>query len=128
MSAVKLELTTNYPASLFSGSINDPIEISDDEERLWPEDFFVDEVVSGLQEYEKTTEGQRKAVFEQRYPGIMYCRTTVFDQVKKWQEAPAQLKDACLGPERIRWSVFVRRLKKGKMVASASVIDLSYLE
>jgi len=91
-------------------------------------DLFVDEVVPGLQECEKTTEGQRKAVFEQRYPGIMYCRTTVFDQVKKWQEAPAQLKDACLGPERIRWSVFVRRLKKGKMVASASVIDLSYLE
>jgi hypothetical protein len=82
----------NYPASLFSGSIKDPIEISDDEERRWPEDFFVDEVVHGLQEYMKIAEGQRKAVFERRYPGITYCHTTVFDQVKTWQEAPAQLK------------------------------------
>ena len=125
---VKLESTTNYPASLFSGSINDPIEISDDEERQWPEDFFVDEVVPGLQEYKKTMKGQHKAVFERRYPGITYCRTTVLDQVNKWEEAPAQLKDACLSGERIRWSVFARRLKQGKMPPSTHVIDLSYSE
>ena len=103
---------------VISDDENDPIEISDDQERRWPEDFFVDEVVPGLQEYEKTTEGQHKAVFERRYPGITYSHTTVFDQVKKWKEAPPQFKDACLGGERIRWSVFARRLKKGKMLAS----------
>ena len=91
----------NHPTSLFSGSISDPIEISDDEERRWPEDFFVDEVVSGLQEHKKTVKGQHKAVFEHRYPGITYCRTAVSDQVKKWKEAPMQLKNACFGKERI---------------------------
>jgi hypothetical protein len=128
---VKPEPMTNHPALLFSGSINDPIELSDDEECRWPEDFFVDEVVPGLQEHETTTKGQHKVIFERRYPGITYCRTTVFDQVKKWKEAPAQLKDVCLGGERVRWSVFARRLKKGKMLPSASpvnVIDLSYSE
>ena len=124
------ESTTNYPAPLFSGSgtINDPIDIGDDEERQWPEDFFVDEVVPGLQEYKKTMKGQHEAVFKRRYPGITYCCTTVLEQVKKWEEAPAQFKDACLSGERIRWSVFARRLKKGKMIASASVIDLTYSE
>ena len=122
---VKPEPTTKHPASLSSGSINDPIELSDGEERRWPGDFFVDEVVPGLQEQKKTTKGQHKAVFERRYPGVTYRRSTVFDQVKKWKEAPAQLKDACLSGERIRWSVFARRLKKGKMLTSASVIDLS---
>ena len=119
---VKPEPTMNYPTS---GSINDPIELSDGEERRWPGDFFVDEVVPGLLEQKKTTKGQHKAVFEQRYPGITYRRSTVFDQVKKWKEAPAQLKDACLSGDRIRWSVFARRLKKGKMIASPSVIELS---
>jgi len=122
---VKPEPTTTNPASLSSGSINDPIELSDGEERRWPGDFFVDEVVPGLQEHKKTTKGQHKAVFERRYPGITYRRSTVFDQVKKWKEAPAQLKDECQGRERILWSVFAKRLKKGKMLASASVIDLS---
>lgn len=116
----------NNPTSLFSGSINDPIELSDGEERRWPGDFFVDEVVPGLQEHNKTTKGQHKAAFERRYPGIPYWHSTVFNQVKKWKEAPAQLKDACLGGERIKWSVFARHLKKEKMLASASVIiDLS---
>lgn len=122
---VKPEPTMNNSVSFFSGSINDPIELSDGEERRWPGDFFVDEVVPGLQEQKKTTKGQHKAVFERRYPGITYRRSTVFDQVKKWKEAPAQLKDVCQGGERIRWSVFVKRLKKGKMLASTSVIDLS---
>ena len=146
--AVEPQSTTNHSASLFSGSINDPIEIiddeddpidisnddnapieiSDEEEREWPGDFFVDEVVPGLQEYKTTAKGQRKVIFERRYPGVTYCRMTVFDQVKRWKEAPAQFKDACLGGERIRWSVFVRRLKKGKMLTSTSVIDLSYSE
>ena len=60
---VKPEPTMNHPASLFSGSINDPIELSDGEERRWPGDFFVDEVVPGLQEQKKTTKGQHKMSF-----------------------------------------------------------------
>jgi hypothetical protein len=122
---VKPEATTKHPELLFAGSINDPIELSDGEERRWPGDFFVDEVVRGLQEQKKTMKGQHKAVFERRYPGVAYRRSTVFDQVKKWKEAPAQLKDACLSGERIQWSVFARRLKKGKTLTSPSVIDLS---
>ncbi|EDR05796.1 uncharacterized protein LACBIDRAFT_329390 [Laccaria bicolor S238N-H82] len=80
---------------------NNPIELSDGEERRWPGDFFVDKVVPGLQEHKKTTKGQHKAAFEQWYPGVVYHCSTVFNEVKKWKEALAQLKDVCLGGERI---------------------------
>ena len=91
--------TVVTPPSVFS-SVNEPIELSDGEERRWPGDFFVDEVVPGLQEHKKASRGRHKALFEQRYPGIVYRRSTVFDQVKKWKEAPAQLKDVYQAGER----------------------------
>ncbi|KAF8952645.1 hypothetical protein BDZ97DRAFT_1681014 [Flammula alnicola] len=123
------------PSYAGAGVLNDPIELSDDEEKRWPGDYHVVDIARCFRECSaRTTRRQHRArsqqaIFAQHFPKIRYVASTFSDQKSLWNSASGSLREEFIETGRCKdglWSVFARRVRRaGKQKAlSQDVIEI----
>jgi len=118
------------------GTLEDPIIVNDVDEKQWPGDFYVCDVVACFRDCKTRVRGRHahtsKAIFNEHFPGARFCSSTYYDQKKMWRNAPARLQDQFIEAGRVKsalWSAFSRRIringKKKAALRSGSPIELT---
>lgn len=120
--------------STYVGSAENPIELSDCDEKQWPRDYYTCDVARCFRDAKTSVRGARARtaaiIFQEHFPGLKFNSSTYSDHKKIWRKAPTSLQNHYLviGPKRRGlWSAFVADAKRGNTPPSlaADVIELS---
>jgi hypothetical protein len=102
------------------GSAEDPIELSDGDEKKWPRDYYVCNVVPCFRDAKTSVHGsctQHTAaiVFHEHFPHLKFYSSTFSDNKAIWKKASRTLKNRYLVIEKKKaglWSTFTTEVKK----------------
>jgi hypothetical protein len=128
---------SDTPAASTSGggSAEDPIELSDGDEKKWPRDFYVCEIAPCFRDAKTSVRGSRARrtaaiIFHEHFPRLEFHSSTFSDNKAIWKKASRTLKNRYLviGKRKAGlWSTFATEVKKetAKTSSPADAIELS---
>ena len=102
-----------------TGSAENPIELSDCDEKQWPRDYYTCDVARCFRDAKTSVNGPRARttaiIFREHFPHLKFNSSTFSDHKKIWRNAPTSLRNHYLvigTNQRGLWSAFVADAKK----------------
>ncbi|EDR15933.1 uncharacterized protein LACBIDRAFT_321019 [Laccaria bicolor S238N-H82] len=109
----------------------DPIELSDGEEKKWPRDYFVCDVVPCFRDAKTSVHGCRARtaaiIFCEHFSGLAFHSSTFSDNKAIWRQAPQHLKHHYLCASRKEagyWYKFAAEVKEHMRAQASSSLDV----
>ncbi|KAF8802795.1 hypothetical protein BYT27DRAFT_7215152 [Phlegmacium glaucopus] len=123
--------SSNTPMTCTSGgSVDDPIELSDGDEKKWPRDYFVCDVAPCFRDARTYVRGRHPCtaavIFHEHFPSLDFHSSTFSDNKAIWRKAPQRLKNRYLVIGRKKagcWSKFTAELKRSETTRPSSPED-----
>ncbi|KAF8810913.1 hypothetical protein BYT27DRAFT_7221760 [Phlegmacium glaucopus] len=137
--ALNRKATSPPPLHHFPSSVkcaaDDPIELSNGDEKKWPRDCYVCDVAPCFCDARTYVRGHHacnaSVIFHEHFPSLKFHSSTFSDNKALWRKAPQRLKNQYLVIGRKKagcWSKFTAELKGSKKTQASSpedVIELS---